>query len=504
MKKKTASNKLPPWLEYPSKKLAYKLQESPAGEAEKVVLVAAPPAQNGKKPPAILKDYPKFKAAAKEWLATGQVAYLGMGELAKLDVEALGELFQTLGKKTAEKYEHLIVEFPAGLWQQANFTQKTVLSLLATALGTAVYPTDLLKAKPAANKIILQKVTVILNTKPDIQAQKILEERAQLAVHMNAMRQTQALPGNYLTAETMEQRARDIARRYKLKITVLGKAELEKMGAGGILAVNQGSAKEPRLIVLDYHPRGAQQTLALVGKGVTFDTGGISLKPSSDLHEMKYDMSGSAAVLHAVAAIAELALPVRVVGAVGMVENMPSGTALKPGDVYKSLKGLTIEVQNTDAEGRLVLGDLLYYTEKNYSPDLMVDLATLTGACVVALGHYYAGLFTPKDSARWVVEEAARESLEPVWPLPVGRLYKEMLKSDIADHNNIGGRWGGASSAAAFLSLFVDEKTEWAHLDIAGVGMLKKGFGIYPAPASGYGIHLLVELARHLGLHRKG
>ena len=261
------------------------------------------------------------------------------------------------------------------------------------------------------------------------------------------------------------------------------------------------------MIVLEYNPRGNAKkkipTLALIGKGVTFDTGGISIKPSGDMHEMKYDMSGAAAVMHSVSAIAELKLPIRVVGVMGMVENMPGSMAFKPGDVYTSLKGLTIEVQNTDAEGRLVLGDLLYYAEKNYKPDLMINLATLTGACVVALGYFYAGLFTLKDNVRDFMLDASEKSIEPIWPLPIGERYKNMLKSDIADHNNIGGRGGGASSAASFLSLFVKKETNWAHLDIAGIGFIKSSFQLYPKVATGFGIRLLSEIANRMAKNIK-
>jgi len=214
--------------------------------------------------------------------------------------------------------------------------------------------------------------------------------------------------------------------------------------------------------------------------------------------EMKYDMSGSATVLHSIAAIAELKLPVRAIGVVGMVENMPGPGAFKPGDVYTSLKGTTIEVQNTDAEGRLVLGDLLTYAEKHYKPDLLIDLATLTGAILVALGPYYAGLFSPGDKTAAIITKASENSLEPVWRMPMNKKFKNQLKSDIADFNNIGGRYGGSSSAASFLSVFVENHEKWAHLDIAGIGFIKKGFNVYPSVATGFGIRLLTDIAGNL------
>jgi len=202
--------------------------------------------------------------------------------------------------------------------------------------------------------------------------------------------------------------------------------------------------------------------------------------------------------LSAIAAIAEQKIPVHVVCALAMVENMPSGAAFKPGDVYTALNGQTVEVQNTDAEGRLILADALTYVQQHYKSEIVIDMATLTGACVVALGDFYAGLFTNNPGARALVEKAAAETLEPVWALPVGKRYRELLNSDIADLNNIGGRYGGASSAAEFLHAFIDEGQMWAHLDIAGVGMIKKPFNVYTASGSGFGVRLLAEVARQL------
>jgi len=403
-----------------------------------------------------------------------------------------------VARDAAKSFSDLVIRFDAGI--QAKLAAEKIARLAMVAFGIAIYPVDFLKKKPESENIKLKNIT--FDVSPDYTAtwNEIISTYSNLINHVNGMRQVQSLPANYITPETMEKRAKAMAVKFGLKIRIFNQTQLEKMGAHGIISVGKGSVIPPRMIVLEYSPKGVKgKTLALVGKGVTFDTGGISIKPSSDMHEMKYDMSGSAAAIHAIAAIAEMKLPVRVVAAIGLAENMPDGNAIKPGDVYKAYNGTTIEVQNTDAEGRLILGDVLSYVDKNYKPDYMVDLATLTGACAVALGSYYAGLFSNNNDFKDILLKISEKSLEPVWPLPMGPLYLAQMKSDIADYNNIGDRWGGASSAASFLSVFVNKKTPWIHLDIAGIADIKKGFGVYPAVATGYGVRLLTELAQELG-----
>lgn len=444
----------------------------------------------------LLETYPWFSAKASETVTAARTWYIGMGKSEDLDSLRLGEVLLKALRQAATNFEEIGVELPNAVFSQ--FGAKSVANLISTAIAGAVYPLDLMKTKPSQNEVKLKKVNIQVSRTYQDKFSTALEAYKKEVQPVLGMRQLQVLPGNIAYAETVERRARDIAKEFGLKITVMGQAELEKLGAGGILAVNQGSAREPRMIVLEYSPAGAKKTLGLIGKGVTFDTGGISIKPSSGMHEMKSDMSGSAAVLHAIAGIAAQKTKVRVIAAVGMVENMPDGKAQKPGDVYPSLKGHTVEVQNTDAEGRLVLADLLTYVEREHSPDLIVDIATLTGASVVALGHHYAGLFALNDESARYLEKASQNSHEPLWRLPVDRVYREMLKSEIADYNNIGERWGGASSAAAFLSAFLDHPEKWAHVDIAGIGILSKDLGVYPSQGSGFGVRLFCELARVL------
>ena len=444
-----------------------------------------------------MQELPPFFTGEAGETATLQTGFVvGLGELGKLDAETFADTVAAALVKAAQKIEEYQIIIDRAVYDKVGF--RTALRLLVVAQSNAEYPSDFLKGDKGRKKIAVRKTEIVVPQSFAQVAEEILDSALVEARHINAMRQTQALPGNYLTPQTMDERAAAIAKQYRLTHKSFGRAELVRMGAGGILAVSVGSEREPRLVVLEYRHPQARKTLGLVGKGVTFDTGGISLKPGADMHEMKYDMSGSAMALHALAAIAEQKIPVNVVCALAMVENMPSGKAFKPGDVYTALNGKTVEVQNTDAEGRLILADALTYVQQNYKADLLIDMATLTGACVVALGDFYAGLFSNNATARAIVEKAAQESHEPVWALPVGPRYRELLKSDIADINNIGGRYGGACTAAEFLHAFIDDGQMWVHLDIAGVGMIKKPFSVYTASGSGYGVRLLAEVARQM------
>ncbi len=313
----------------------------------------------------------------------------------------------------------------------------------------------------------------------------------------NRARDLQSLPSNVATPSHLAGRAEEIAAGAgALAVEVLGREEIAAKKMGGLVAVSQGTAEEPKLIVLRYRGAGSGPTLGLVGKGVTFDTGGISIKPSAGMEEMKMDMSGAAAVLEAVAAIAELGLPVDLVAVVPATENMPSGTAIKPGDIVTQYNGKTVEVNNTDAEGRLILADALSYAVE-LGADRVVDLATLTGAVLVALGSTYAAVIANDDALAAAVQAAGASTGELVWRLPLHPEYKELTKGTVADLTNSSAkRKAGTIYAGSFLEEFVGE-TPWAHVDIAGtawdVGRPYTGTG-----ASGYGVRLLVELARAL------
>ena len=301
-------------------------------------------------------------------------------------------------------------------------------------------------------------------------------------------------PPNVLTPAEMAERCRPMA-ELGVEVEILGPAELEAKGFGALMGVSQGSVNEPRLVVM--HWRGGtegEKPLCFVGKGATFDTGGISIKPAAGMGDMKYDMAGAAAVIGAMHALAGRKARVNVVGLVGLTENMPSGSAQRPGDIVRSLSGQTIEVLNTDAEGRLVLADVLWYAQDRFDPAFSVDLATLTGAIIVGLGHEYGGLFSNDDALATRLLEVGRLTTEKLWRMPLGAAYDKQIKSDIADMKNIGGRPGGAIIAAQFIQRFV--RGPWAHLDIAGMAWSTKDSPTCPKGATAFGLRLLDELAR--------
>ncbi len=301
------------------------------------------------------------------------------------------------------------------------------------------------------------------------------------------------LPGNHLHAGDISKTAVDSGKKYGYDVTVFHKKEIETLGMGGLLAVNKGSHHPPTFTVIDYKPKGkARAVIALVGKGVTFDSGGISLKPSENMAEMKSDMSGAASVLGTVEAAARLGLPVHVIGLIPATDNMPGSTAQQPGDVITTYSGITVEVGNTDAEGRLILADALSYAKEKYNPEVIVDIATLTGACIVSLGYAVAGLFSNSDKLADNIFQAGQQSGEKVWRMPLWDLYDEQIKSDVADVNNTGGRGAGSVTAAKFLEKFIDGHNNWAHIDIAGPSFASKSSGKVNG-GTGFGVSLLVE-----------
>ncbi len=318
------------------------------------------------------------------------------------------------------------------------------------------------------------------------------------AAAANRARELQNLPANELTPEALAERAREIAAaREHVEVEVLDAKAIAERGMGGLVAVSSGSVVEPRLIALRYSGGGGGERIGLVGKAVTFDSGGISIKPSAGMHEMKFDMSGGAAVLEAFDTVAELGLELDLVAAIPSTENMPSGSAVKPGDIITQLNGKTVEVNNTDAEGRLILADALTYCVRELGAKRLVDLATLTGAVVVALGSTYAGLISNDDAWASAVERAGTESGELAWRLPLHDEYRELTKGTAADLTNAAAkRKASTIYAAAFLEQFVDD-VPWAHLDIAGTAW-DTGREYVGNGASGFGTRLLIRLARDL------
>ena len=356
----------------------------------------------------------------------------------------------------------------------------------ATAVAReAVYRFDKMKSKPEGTPPALRRLVLGVRDRGELRrAAAGLEQGLAVAHGVSLARDLGNLPGNVCTPAYLAEQAREVAKRYRMKITVLEREDMEKLGMGALLSVAAGSAQPPKLIVLEHRsgPR-SQRPVALVGKGITFDTGGISLKPASEMDEMKFDMCGAASVLGTIKAAAEMKLPVNVVGLIPTSENMPGGRATKPGDIVTTMSGQTVEVLNTDAEGRLILCDALTYAER-FEPVAVVDIATLTGACVIALGHVASGLFANDDALARELLAAGELACDRAWRMPLWDEYQEQLKSNFADFANIGGRPAGSVTAACFLARFT-KKFKWAHLDIAGTAWKsgkEKGASGRPVP----------------------
>ena len=299
-------------------------------------------------------------------------------------------------------------------------------------------------------------------------------------------------PANIIYPETFVERVTESVTGLGLEIQVLGREEMAKLGMGALLGVAQGSVREPKLLILKWNGGAAgERPIAFIGKGVTFDTGGISIKPAQNMEAMKWDMGGAGAVVGAMKALAGRKAKANVVGICGLVENMPDGNAQRPGDVVTSMSGQTVEVINTDAEGRLVLCDAMTWTQRNIKPKIMIDLATLTGAMVITLGHEYAGYFSNDDELATDLANAAATSGDKLWRQPLADAYDRLIDSPIADMKNVGPREAGSITAAQFLKRYVENGTAWAHLDIAGMAWSDKATATYDKGATGYGARLL-------------
>jgi len=415
------------------------------------------------------------------------VVVVGLGEREEFDAEKL-RVAAALAAKEAKRLEagSLAWALPDGIDAAA------AAEALVTGTILASYRFDRFKSGEGDESPRLESLTLLGPTS----LEEAVEPARVAAEAQNRARNLQLTPANVATPTFLAERAEEIAAGSEaLSVEALGRPELERKGMGGLLAVSQGGPQDPKLIVLRYEGGGAGPTIAFVGKGVTFDTGGISLKPGAGMQEMKMDMSGGAAVLEAVAAIAELGLPVDLIALVPSTENMPSGTAIKPGDIITQYNGKTVEVNNTDAEGRLILADALAYAVE-LGAEKIVDIATLTGAVEIALGSTYAGLVSNDDDLAAEVSRAGEATGELAWRLPLHPEYKELMKGTVADLSNLGKkRKAGTITAASFLEEFVGE-TPWAHLDIAGSAW-DIGREYVGNDANGFGVRLLVELARH-------
>ena len=337
------------------------------------------------------------------------------------------------------------------------------------AASESLYVFDQLKSKKSETRRPLRKMTLFIDSRADLaEGEKAINHAQSISIGQSLTKDLANLPGNICHPSYLADLAEQLAEDYSaMSVNVLDEAELKEMGAGAFVSVSQGSDQPGKLICMEYMAGASdEKPIVFVGKGITFDTGGISLKPGAAMDEMKFDMGGAAAVFGAMKSIAEMKLPINVIGVVAAAENMPSGRASRPGDVVTSLSGQTIEILNTDAEGRLVLCDALTYVEK-YDPDIVIDVATLTGAVIIALGHEATGLMSNHNGLANEIESASEHTHDRVWRLPIWDEYHDQLKSNFADFSNLGGRAAGSITAACFLSKFT-KKYRWAHLDIAG------------------------------------
>jgi leucyl aminopeptidase len=371
--------------------------------------------------------------------------------------------------------------------------QPEAVAAIAHAVVFAAWEPDALKTSNE-KRAVESCAIVVPGGRGELQS--AIDRGRYVAECQNFTRDLQNEPPNRLSPLELADRAQKMAAEVGLECEILDENRMRQLGMGSLLAVAQGSAQPPALIILRYRPEnapGASDHLGLIGKGVTFDTGGISIKPAADMDKMKYDMSGGAVMIGAMRALARLKPSIPVTALIPTVENMPGGRAQRPGDIVTTLSGKTVEVLNTDAEGRLILNDAITYA-KRLGCTHLVDAATLTGAIVVALGHFYVGVFSNNDAFRDKLLAAAAAEGEKMWPMPLDEEYRELLKSPFADIGNIGGRWGGAITAAMFLKEFAGE-TPWVHLDIAGTASYDDGKPYAAKGASGIAVRTLVQLA---------
>lgn len=438
-----------------------------------------------------------------EGLDSSRLLLVGLGKTGKISAETLRRASAIAAKTAANLKANTlaILEPPADILSNASQLARSDWSVVGTALGEgavlALYKFDKYLTGENRKKRSLRELHVITDSRHRRDKLQRGLDYASLVCEATCLaRDLSNAPPNEIYPETLARRAVEAGRKSGVKVQVLDEKRISRLRMGGLVGVSQGSARPPRFIIMEY---GAAQkgrpTVVLVGKGVTFDAGGISIKPAAGMSEMKTDMSGAAAVIGTLYAVARLKLPVHLVGLVPATENLLGGRAMKPGDILTHLNGKTSEIDNTDAEGRLILADALAYAAR-YKPDLVIDLATLTGACVVALGHYATGMMGNDQDAMDRIRVSGDRTYERVWQLPMFEEYERLIKSDVADVKNSGGPWGGAITAALFLKKFIGNYP-WVHLDIAGTAVLQESLDYTPKGGSGVGVRLLVDVLRN-------
>jgi leucyl aminopeptidase len=422
-----------------------------------------------------------------------RVTLLGLGKPEKLTIRSLRSAVYATAKRARKARETSIAIGFAG--DPGNHTRAEVVRILADTVPQADYKFDTYVTVREDGQPKPIRCTVLAEELDQKELRRMRSEIDAVARGVRTARDLGNAPPNEVTPQRLADRAREVARELGIKCTVMDKRQIERLKMGGLLAVNKGSALEPRFVVMEYSPAKARKTVCLVGKGITFDSGGISIKPAERMEEMKFDMCGAATVIGSVEAAARLKIPVKVIAIFAATENLPGGNAYKPGDIITTMSGKTVEIVNTDAEGRMILADALHYASR-YEADHLIDYATLTGACVVALASEATGLFSNDDALAQKLIEAGERAGERFWRMPEWDEYKEYIRSEWADMKNSGGRWGGAVTAAVFLKEFVSSPS-WAHLDIAGTAYSddpSRG----PKGATGAGVRATVAFLQSL------
>ncbi|MDQ1331484.1 MAG: leucyl aminopeptidase [Thermodesulfobacteriota bacterium] len=424
-----------------------------------------------------------------------RVIFLGLGKINKIDAESLRALCGRAVKKCIKsKLKNMIIAAPSSVKLGMETGEVLEPMLEGAFLGNHVFS----KYKEEKKNRPLEKAG--LYTEPQIMSvfSGLPLQVETVCAGTLLAREWVSTPSNYKKPEQFAKKISSAAGNENLAIKVFKNKYLIRLGFGAMVAVGAGSRNKPVFLILKYNPKGAKKTIALIGKGITFDSGGINLKPPGSLEDMKMDMAGAAAVAATLISAAKMKPKMRIIGAIPIVENMPSGDATRPGDIITGYNGKTIEINNTDAEGRLILADAISYVLKEERPDIMIDVATLTGACVIALGEKIAGLFSPDDELADKIIESAKKTGERCWRMPLPDDYREYLKSEFADISNMSSsRWGGAITAALFLSEFIKD-TRWAHIDIAGPAYIKKETDYCGAGGTGFGVRLLCDLIQKL------
>lgn len=431
-------------------------------------------------------------------IAPKRVLLLGMGKKKEYTLAILRSAMAAIAQATQRlKARHLAIAILQTRPKKAN-PATTRQALMDSVILSHYQFTRYKNYEPGKKPVSLEELTLVFSAKTgQAAAKKDYERAAEIAEAVVSARDLGNHPGNVATPSHLATHALDLAKQFpkSLKVQVLSKKEIQKEKMGAMLAVAQGSDEEPKFIILKYGAKKSAPTVVLVGKGITFDSGGISLKPGDKMEEMKFDMAGAAAVLGVIQAAAATKLPLNLVGLIPATENLPSGKAIKPGDIVRARSGKTIEIINTDAEGRLVLSDALDFA-KQYQPDLVIDFATLTGAIVVALGDTLTGAFTNTDKLIPQLQKSAQATGEKVWPMPLEKSYDEFIKSDAADLRNIGTtRFADSINAANFLKNFVGYP--WIHLDIAGTAWATRPKPYEPKGATGAGVRLIMEFLQN-------